>query len=125
MPRIRDPLPADYANLTFSASASSATPSAGGRERSDSVLPSLLFGSKSSTDAESTSKSSSAGAEAASYHDNRFMKVLDSCEDSLSESCKKKLLQAYKVSLSQFIYLLSLHFLAVSSSEYVLFIGLL
>jgi hypothetical protein len=33
----------------------------------------------------------------ASYHDQRFLKVLNSCGDSLTEGCKKKLLKAYQV----------------------------
>ena len=107
--RIKVRLPADYAassSNTTSASDSHSTPeatsaaaAAAKKTASHPSILSSLFGHK---DAENDSKSDAAIPDETtpevSYHDRRFLQVLQSCGKELNEACKRKLLQAYQVS---------------------------
>lgn len=104
VPRVKELLPADYATNASSNGSSSSTPKMATSPTHPGLLSSL-FGRKEDQQKrpvdDSKAQLSSAGA---SYHDQRFINVLNSCGDSLTETCKKQLLQAYQVNAAQSFY---------------------
>jgi hypothetical protein len=110
--RIKVLLPADYAQSNSTLFDTSAGAGAGGVEMDKSQAKKTKGGSMLSTlfgqapkegvgSSPDTDTDTAATASSSSYHDQRFQAVLDSCHDSLTYSCKKKLMQAYKVQLVQ------------------------
>ena len=109
--RIKDPLPPDYAGghgAIVPAPLAVSPPEKVSVKTSSQRLYASFFGDSSApTEGTSTSTSTKENEEVEegedvasgtrSYHDQRFINVLESCRNSLTKGCKQKLLQAYQV----------------------------
>ena len=80
VPRVKELMPPNYANVSTSALAFSP----------DTNMPNIEQQHTTQDDVKT---------ESLSFHDQKFLNVLRSCGNTLSDDCKKKLLQAYRVSM--------------------------
>jgi hypothetical protein len=102
--RVKEPLPADYmGSVVVQSPAPAAVLIPDPVKPSAKSLMESFFGSDVGEDQKNgrggNDESTALVGTSYSYHDERFIKVLDSCGGSMSSSCKKKLLQAYQVGI--------------------------